>query len=199
MLRNYTEAKIDFASKYVQRKVFETLERRKDNVLRFLKASAGGNPLAILRGRMFESYCHKLLSQEASLKAHKLVKKHATQPDDYTEKFTGREKTYFKSTAELGDPNNSQRYMVPSSMNYASVDAIIPGCSQAFQMTVSTSHPVNAKGIISVMDSCHLPSLKLFFVVPSDIFPNFYEQPYEGNIGNRQIEQYALCVDISSL
>ena len=106
---------------------------------------------------------------------------------------------YFKASADLGDPNNSQKYMVPSSMNYASVNAIIPGCSQAFQMTVSTSHPVNADGIISVMDSCRLPRLKLFFVVPSDIFPKFFKQPYKGNIGNRQIEQYSLCVDIPSL
>ena len=197
---NYTEAKLDFASKYVQKKVFETLtKRRKDNVLRFLEASAENTSLAILRGRMFESHCHELLSQQATLKARKLVKKHATQPASYIEKFTGREKTYFKSNAELGDPDNSLRYMVPSARNYASVDAIIPGCSQAFQMTVSTSHPVNAKGIISVMDSCHFESLKLFFVVPSDIFPNFYEQPYKGNIENRQIEQYALCVDIPSL
>ena len=38
---NYTEAKIDFASKYVQKKVFETLTKKwKDNVLRFLEASA---------------------------------------------------------------------------------------------------------------------------------------------------------------
>ena len=148
---------------------------------------------------MFESHCHELLSQQATLKARKLVKKHATQPASFIEKFTGREKAYFKSIAELGNPDNSQRYMVPSARNYVSVDAIIPGCSQAFQMTVSTSHPVNAKGIISVMNSCHLPSLRLFFVVPSDIFPNFYEQPYKGNVENRQVEQYALCVDVPSL
>ena len=90
--------------------------------------------------------CHELLSQQATLKARKLVKKHATQLDDYIERFTGRVKMYFKSTAELGDPNNSQRYVVLSSMNYASVDGIIPGCSQVFLMTVSTSHPVNAYG-----------------------------------------------------
>ena len=117
--------------------------------------------------------CHELLSQQATLKPCKLVKKHATQLDDYIERFIGRVKTYFKSTAELGDPNNSQRYVVLSSMDYASVNAIIPGCSQVFLMTVSTSHPVNAKGIISVMDSCHSPSLKLVFVVPSDLFPKF--------------------------
>ena len=197
---NYTEAKLDFASRYVQKKVFETLtKRQKDNVLRFLEASSENTSLAILRGRMFESHCHELLSQQAALKARKLAKKCATQPASYIEKFDVREKTYFKSNAELGDSDNSQRYMVPSARNYASVDAIIPGCSQAFQMTVSTSHPVNAKGIISVMDSCSLQSLKLFFVVPNDIFPNFYQQPYEGNISNRQIEQYALCVDIPSM
>ena len=40
------------------------------------------------------------------------------------------------------------------------------------------------------MDSYRLQSLKLFFVVPSDIF---FEQPYKGIIENRQVEQYALC------
>ena len=80
--RNYTEAKLDFASKYVQ-KVFETLVRRqRDNVLRFLAASAEAPALAILRGRMFESHCHEPLSQSTSLKARKLVKRHATQPKD---------------------------------------------------------------------------------------------------------------------
>ena len=82
-------------------------------------------------------------------------------------------------------------------MNYGSVNAIIPGCSQVFQMTVSTSHPVKVDGIISVMDSCHLQSLKLFFVVPSG--RHIFEQPYKGNTENRQVEQYALCVDVSSL
>ena len=132
---------------------------------------------------MFESHCHELLSQQVTLKARKLAKKRATQPASYTEKFTVQEKTYFKSNEELGDTNNSQRYMVPSARNYASVDAIIPGCSQAFEMTVSTPHPVNAKGIISVMESCIMRSLKLTYS------PSFYEQPYKGGIGNRQIEQ----------
>jgi len=111
---NYTEAKIDFASKYVQKKVYETLIRRqKGNVLQFLAASAEVPALAILRGRMFESHCHELLSPSNSLKARKLVKRTATQPKDYVESFIARPNMYFKNNMELGDTSNSDKYMVP--------------------------------------------------------------------------------------
>ena len=127
--------------------VFETLVRRqRDNVLRFLAASAEAPALAILRGRMFESHCHELLSQSTSLKARKLVKKQVSQPY-YDEQFTARPNMYFKDNAELGDTSNSHKYMVPCAKNYESVDAIIPCCNQAFQMTVSASHPVKTNGI----------------------------------------------------
>ena len=129
-------------------KVFETLVRRqRDNVLRFLAASAEAPALAILRGRMFESHCHEPLSQSTSLKARKLVKRHATQPKDYVEPFIARPNMYFKNNVELGNTSNSHKYMVPCAKNYESVDAIIPCCNQAFQMTVSASHPVKTNGI----------------------------------------------------
>ena len=126
-----------------RRRFLKLTKRQRDSVLRFLEASGDNN---LLRGRMFESHFHELLSQQASLKTRKLVHKHETQPDNYIERFTDQVKMYFKGSADLGDPNNSQKSIVPSSMNYASVNAIIPGCSQVFQMTVSTSHPVNACG-----------------------------------------------------
>ena len=196
---NYIESNIDFASKWVQKKVYKTLIRtQKDNVFRFLAASAETSALAIIRGRMFESHCHQLLSEQNSFKARKLVKKSAPQPDVWFEAFTARPIVYFKKNEELGEPSNSDKYMVPCAKNYESVDAIIPCCNQAFQMTVSERHPVKANGIISVMDSCKLTNLKLFFVVPSDVFPKFVEQNLTGgSLGNRQVEQYALCIDTS--
>ena len=119
-------------------KVFETLVRRqRDNVLRFLAASAEAPALAILRGRMFESHCHEPLSQSTSLKARKLVKRHATQPKDYVEPFIARPNMYFKNNVELGNTSYSHKYMVPCAKNYESVDAIIPCCNQAFQMSLS--------------------------------------------------------------
>ena len=61
----YTKAYLDFTSTYVQGKVFAALKKaQEDNVCKFLLAASENSFFATLRGKMFETHSHEILSQK---------------------------------------------------------------------------------------------------------------------------------------
>ena len=145
---------------------------------------------------MFGSHCHELLSQQATLKARKLAIEEMYNSTLWLYwKVYWSSKNIFQKQCEIGWHQQFSKIYGTITMNYGSVNAIIPGCSQAFQMTVSTSHPVKADGIIFVMDSCHFQSLNFFFLLQVAYFRTTLQRQHWEQTG----WTVALCVDDSSL
>jgi hypothetical protein len=80
----------------------------------------------------------------------------------------------------------SKKYLRPRSPNNPAVDAIIPYEKMAFQMAVRLEHPVKSKPLMSLVEAmlgktpAATDRVKLYFVVPPDMFPHFKWQPYLG-------------------
>ena len=187
---NYTKSGTDFASPYVEEKIYESLSKQKEeNLYRFLLKSAATPDVAVIRGKMFERLCHRLLPQGGEFTIRKLGMTNGTPTD-----LQKRTSTSFHDLSEL----KPDHYMVPSSKRFPSVDAIVPP-DIGYQMTVSKHHPLNVNGINDVMDACGCRSLRLYFVIPKDIFDDFPMQGYKKGTLHAAVEQYALCINLDEV
>lgn len=90
---------------------------------------------------------------------------------------------------------------MPKVSNYESVDSIVPP-DKVFQMTVSHEHPVKMKHLKEIKNILKCNDLKLYFVVPEDIYVDFQQQPYHtqrkkvSRCKMKCVSQWALCVPI---
>ena len=196
--QTYTKACLDFASTYVERKVFASLKKtREDNVCKFLEAASENLFFATLRGKMFESHSHETLPQEGEVIMQRLQK----QSHDVTFplKLQCRTTMFFSTLEEVARSENRAFYMRPYTANFMSFDAVIPCEKSVYQITVSNMHPVKAAGLTNIMVACGWAELSLVFVVPNDTFKFFPFQTITGKLAdNLTVKQYALCIDLKN-
>ena len=189
---SYTKSETDFASTHVEEQIYNSLSKHKqENLYRFLFESAGTPDVAVIRGKMFERLCHQLLPRGGEFTIRKLGKTKGTPSQTRLQKRTS---TSFHKLSEL----RAGYYMVPSSKRFPSVDAIVPP-DIGYQMTVSKDHRENVNGINDVVDACGCQSLRLYFVIPKDLFNDFPMQHYKKGTLHTAIEQYALCINLDDV
>ena len=190
---------VDFASPYVQRKALKAIETSSyQDTLKFLEGAKQSKDLATLRGHIFEPFAHKELRKGGTFTVKDLSTK--SEAKLVLPKCDNKE---FHAPSEI-DWAKPGVYWTPDYPTFRSADAIYPP-NYLFQMTVSSSHQIQASGIeqISAAAPQTTKTFKLYFVVPSDVFDKYTGlQPIcQGkNVLKQlslaqQVEQYVLCID----
>ena len=200
MKRSKKVKDVQFASPYVQRKALNAIDKSSyHDTFNFLKGAKPFKELATLRGLVFELLAHKELRKGGTFTV-----KHLGTNSKSTLVLPQCDNKEFHAPSEI-DWAKHDVYWTPDYPTFSSPDAIYPP-NYLFQMTVSSSHKIQASGIetISAAAPQTTRTFKLYFVVPSDVFDKFTGlQPiYKDkkvirrlNIPQR-LEQYVLCIDI---
>ena len=192
---NYGSVVTKFASRFAAQCVYEQLERMSHASV-ITTMSAAANPY--LRGMMFELYCHSQLpSERFQMKSLPSAGKSETLE-------LHRERQFFGKLQEImSKTRRNEYYFIPKVPNYPAVDAIAPP-DMVFQMTVSHNHSVKRKYLLKIKKALQCSSLKLYFVVPEDIYAQFPQQKYL-NKDNKVcpykmnwVTQWAVCVPIKT-
>lgn len=193
---NYYWYSFEFGSKQIEDKVYEEINQKaKLDLMKFLHDSRDETVVATLRGCLFERLAHDLLANGGKFKIRQLF----GQQEQCTTKVKKREKKNFSELTELNSQENG--YFLPTSKTFPAVDAIVPSIGIALQMTVSTTHPIHAGGLMKVIKACGNPApFRLFFVIPDYIFDDFKQQKYKNIPANISsigcVRQYALSIPL---
>ena len=196
----YVSKSIIFGSAYIRDRVAELLFlQQRQAMTDFLITSSSSPRLAGVRGELFESYAHRIISSGGSFMVRRL--------DDGIEKTRKLKRcsgTHFvRSPSDLQDCPTRLHYCQPVVRNFPAVDAVmLPG--SLFQMTVSLTHPVKYAALKVVLDSMpDCSDYDLYFVVPDDVFPAFSSQSVIGSEDEtavdarfRRLRQWALCIKL---
>ena len=190
---------IEFASPYIQKKALIAIDKSSyHDTLQFLEGAKSYKELATLSGNIFEVFAHKELRKGGTFTV-----KHLGTNSKSTLVLPQCDNKEFHAPSEI-DWAKHDVYWTPDYPTFSSPDAIYPP-NYLFQMTVSSSHKIQASGIetISAAAPQTTRTFKLYFVVPSDMFDKFTSlQPiYKDkkviqrlNIPQR-FEQYVLRID----
>ena len=201
---DFVTTTVRWASLWVAEEVAMRLfEYEKNNLIMFLSAAAVDKDLAGLRGVLWEGYCHRVLATGGNFNCRQLGTR--TMPVDGTAQVMTIERSsdrhIFDSWPEVSNLSHTI-YSRPRIKNLPAVDSVMQP-NKLFQITVSSSHPVNCKGLREALsgmqdDERHV---SLFFVVPSDIFQNFRAQDItrgEGVVALRNdVQQFVLEVSLT--
>ena len=167
---------------------------------------------ASLRGKLFEQYAHRCLCGGGTFEIRQLPK----TDDNEEEEEEGEEEAETltlppnqeKLLTEISTLSSEEAgYNRPVSKNFCAVDSIIrnlDGVSHLFQMTVSSSHSINKKGIENLVGFLER-EIHFYFVLPPDRFGSFRRQSLTN--GRRiliklprwasRVKQYALKIPLS--
>ncbi|KAI9093157.1 hypothetical protein DFS34DRAFT_666843 [Phlyctochytrium arcticum] len=197
----YEDAVVRFASN----KVADVLLRKfgaelKNDILRLFTAASDNTMFSGLRGAIFENLAHHRLRAGGTFQVRDL-KTEAVESTTIPDSGEG----HFFDTAGQPVPVTVQNiYNQPVISNLAAIDSLIPPHS-LFQITVSISHPILVHGLKRFQSFLHDP-VRLYFVVPANIFENYPRQVYHtsGKTVYRKrdrfvedIQQFALRIDVS--
>jgi len=194
----YNDIYMEFASPYVCKKVVELYEQQhKSELLAFLKASNYG-VWGSVRGNLFESYAHRVISRGGTFNVHELSQS-ATRSEEIKVEFSNYKLKEYKYVSEI--ENNS--YCIPHSKTNEGFDSLVLP-NKFFQMTISHTHPIKLKGFRKVKDLMDDKDICLYFVVPESTYKNFYKEQQiltsERKITSDRwangIKQYALCINL---
>lgn len=198
---DYYRYSFEFASKYVEEKVYEVMNEAKSaSLMEFLHDCKYEQDLTVVRGSLFKRKVHDILVNGGKFIIHKLVEGNKRNEEI---KIKSRKKVYFKTLSNIHADDNM--YLLPESGNCKSVDAIAPP-DAAFLMTVSPSCSIHGDEIKDIVKFCKpRPShhFRLYVVVPEDKFEHFTKmQTYiddnqkatESNLPS--VDQYALCIPL---
>ncbi|KAF8430001.1 hypothetical protein EV426DRAFT_579274 [Tirmania nivea] len=211
----YENFTIGFASLYVEQQVLNTLKRNKmEEMCRFIQDSAGIAQWAATRGFVFEAVAHRVIAKGGNITVRRLDQ---NLSKDEVHAFPRAKTKCFDKIQDV----NPKYYYRPNNKNHESVDAVRlpdrfpqhPGeYIELFQMTVSSRHTVNVHGLKAFrdIDPDHNKIIRLYFVVPSDIFPQFQvPQTYTNKKGHKhrnlpkwireRVEQWVMRLDYRSL
>jgi len=184
----YRRRIVRFASDYVADRIAKML--LKDQQLKsveFLRSSAQIPTLASVRGSLFEAYAHKVLQGQGEWKVRCL-----SNPEQgvTTLKMNYNQLFVFDSLDKI----NLQEgiYYQPKARNFGAFDSLAKVGNEIllFQMTVSPNHPLHHAELqkhLTVLGLNNQNSIKLFHVVPPDIFTNFRKQSFH-NLEYKPIE-----------
>ncbi|EFP82250.2 uncharacterized protein PGTG_07647 [Puccinia graminis f. sp. tritici CRL 75-36-700-3] len=191
---------VRFASLRVAQAVIERIEEelRTDlqNFLRTCSDSSG------LRGLLFEPYTFKMLREGGRFPVRRLCKQDTPNEQDVSVEFAATERRTFRSYEEVDLRTNV--FWQPVSKQLPSIDSLL-GPANFFQATVSKTHPIKHQGLSKALELVDESECrpKLYFVVPSEIYPTYKSQPYHtkcgkvfmGNLGGvGKVEQWVLMI-----
>jgi len=195
----YTKWTLRYASNYIRDELYRQFQRsQRDKLYQFLQyiRSAAG-----LRVNLFESAAHNILSAGGTYSIRNLHTKH----EDHL-RLSIKGKNVINRIEEL-KTITVDTYIIPAAKNFACIDALCidAHCNTTylFQMTVSKVHPIPLHNLNNLLNFLG-EDIKLFFVVPTDIFSQFGLQKYTVNkkkakgLPLKSIEQYVLCIDLST-
>jgi len=159
-----------FSSEHVEKQLPSCLVRRElRGFVTLIKSSLVGIPTAAsLRGYLFESYAHHILSQGRTF----TVSDGETLTLGKLEEHVEQVKLLELKPVDL--PKN--KYIRPTQKNFAVFDSfIIPDdvTLLAFQMTVSKSHSLDLVKVKGCLQQAGITTLKVYYVVPPDVFATF--------------------------
>jgi hypothetical protein len=176
----------DFASAYVADRVAQRFEEAVRADIERWVAGADASPLlASMRGHLWENVCHRLLARGGSFQ----VRRVDAAPDAATSALSvaPMELKWLRSVTELGSfaAVKTPTYGRFTSRTTCAIDGALSdghGCVDLLQMTVSLHHGVSIRGLMEAVSA--LPAatphrrVRLFFVVPADLFARFPLQAY---------------------
>ena len=192
---DYRVVAVKFATDKVAQGVFDRLMMDyKSAFFDFMEYAAGKSLYATVYGQLFESFCHSKLCSGEQFDVKSL------EPGGEMKRLSWEGDTrVFKELDEVD--GSTDKYFVPNKRNFIAVDSILPP-DLAFQMTVSTTHPVIRHGLTLVKKLLQCAKLNLYFVVPKEIYDEFKKQPYHTHKKKvyknavTDVSQWAVCVNI---
>ena len=173
---------IRFASNVVKNLVFKVVAKQDEAAIRRMMQQLSDIPAAAaLRGVWFEVTAHTQLQRGGQWKYRSLT--NSTVSNDLSMiTLPHCSCTRFRQLADLLTPLRHDTYFWPTISNFPAADSFVISSADsnvmyAFQMTVSTKHPVVWSGISALRNLLGSGrQLVLVFVVPSDIYPEFKAQ-----------------------
>jgi hypothetical protein len=202
----------EVASDYINEELMNYWADVNERKLKEFATFSGGNPiLGALRGRAFEYLAHKQLQAGGTFDIKQLGTVSTVISDLVLPKST---LIKLDRSPTASDANGSDRYLKPTSRNFAAVDSIL--CTSAaggapraflFQMhSGEAAHPVKRKPLSDLMSSLRgVEVVGLVFVVPKDRFASYVRQNYVDEHKHvvkklsgavKSLKQYALCCDV---
>jgi len=169
-----------FASSYVCDLVLDRGARDSLWKVGELVSAMEAEPVAVLRGQLFEWVAHRVLT------ATKVLENARDLEDGSLRNYTlgSRLLVRFDSLAEV----NEEQYGVPRSRRFPTLDSVAPP-KLAFQMTTDINHGVGVNGLVEAVKA--LPGLQaLVFVVPDNMAPGFPMKKYlaqHGKVYNKSL------------
>jgi len=209
-----------FVASCVKERLLQSDKKARDD---FLRTTAGVPAMASVRGVVFEA----MLRSTFASGGHFAVRPLETGGSQVLEHFPAMRHVTFQGTTAQDLKNAVDSITMdgvtchwPNASNFESIDAVVQsrehGVStyQLFQITVSEHHPVKAKMVDELVDVLGIPRdtvLRLYLIVPQDIFSKFKAQPYHTRektvyvaplpwiAKGVTVEQWALMVDVDGL
>ncbi|PKK58328.1 hypothetical protein RhiirC2_763480 [Rhizophagus irregularis] len=174
---DYDNHSLHWASNYIYEEIIVKLEQyRWDKLLQRIR-----NPFdpSNARGILFETYVLNLFKQNNNFEIKCLQE---TKNEERDLQILGFEKyTYIRTAEDLSKYNEDNIAIRPTVKNFGAVDLIMMQ-DKIFQITVSNKHPIKQNEIVKVIQN--MPAFKkgnkirLFFVVPDDVYDGFTYQNY---------------------
>ena len=198
----------DIASEIAERLVFD-----QGLFCRWFIATVDNPSLQTYRGILFEKEAHFLLRRGGMFRIRRLDggtsgSKRTSEDARDTVALSPSLHDAALRDAKAVVPSAADTYVRPSGKTFPSVDALLPHERALFQMTVGRDHPVFAQPVLDLVEGCqpmwrgNKSPVRLYFVVPTDIFGSFCEQPYwnadrrvrKSGVSSKDLEihQYAL-------
>ncbi|WAQ86016.1 hypothetical protein PtA15_6A646 [Puccinia triticina] len=199
--QDLSEFHLAWASREVERAMADqyTVERS-TNIQNALRAPSDDTNF---RGMLFEIYAHHVLQEGGSFEVRRLTKGDPPSGLDNRITFPAAKRRTFQTYDEVDLGQNV--FWEPESKHNPSID-LLRGPANFFQVTVSETHPIKYHGLRKALKRVKSKSHpRLYFVVPSNIYPTYKYQHYHtqdgkiyhgklGDIGN--VEQWALMIPI---
>jgi hypothetical protein len=195
---DFVTISIEWASVWVFEKVFEKmLLEERESLLSFVRVARGPElgELGALRGRLWEGLCHRALAQGGIFAVRRLYPIEGKDEGGVT--IAPCEVTRFYQKLSEARAFNASVYLRPHNMSQPGIDSIRqPGT--LYQITSSTSHGINVKGLKEAMEVMQEPAqVTLYFVVPEDEFDKFRVNGIKNlraAIKKEELSNLSLCV-----
>jgi hypothetical protein len=199
----FKDFEVKFGSKHIANVVYRQLETTQAaDLLRFISFEHRSE-FAGLRGQLFEVHAHNVLQRGGTFAIKRISIGVGSGAIHLSIQSNVQCETKPFDVVDVDKDNG--KYILPRARNAASVDAWMPP-GTLFQMTVSRSHPVRAVGLERIIEkNSSSEAVRLYFVVPEDIFDSFTSQRYVNTNGNDRtrlgkliiVEQYVLKLPTS--
>ncbi|CAB4435540.1 unnamed protein product [Rhizophagus irregularis] len=175
---NYDYHSLHWASSYIYDTIMSKLEQyRWDKLLNRIR---NDHEPSNARGILFETYVLNIFKRNKNFEI-KCLEKTENHDEEQLQISGFEEYTYIRTAEDLSKYNEGNIAIRPTVKNFGAVDLIIMQ-DKLFQITVSNKHPIKHNEIVKVIQN--MPAFKrgnkirLFFVVPDEVYDGFTYQNY---------------------